>query len=823
MGTVSGGGARPSINISGSIRGYRPSSSGSLSGGPSGGTNVSSEAIDFTDFIVTPYDMDVYEGQEVTGSLGIVGAELDTTPWYVRTGGTIVVGFTSILSGVIDVVDSVADGACYIAAGACSAFGKDEWAETIREATAVDWADGMNEWLYGENGWAKGANEVSYMKYDSDVAQGIRKYTEKATQFAAATALTVFTGGLATAGVGFLYGMGHAAEDYYNKNGTDLTAGQNGMILLNGAMGALSWYSQGKLGNGLLEIGKSVNLLGLEDVLAQMKTEVFNKEFVKSLFTPGNVIGNAIASLMQSAGDIGTIATKLYNGEDVTAEEWALLVGELCLYFGLNTLEDGARSYISNFKINDDNAIKVAERLLDDTDNLSLKDILNINPASRQKVLDCLSPEEIAIGLEKLDPDTYRKIMDSLAKEDKLKVIYAQAKLAAEGKYDAFFLNFREHAALHTDEVRDYAVALATRVPGVDLDEVYYGAQFHDLGMRGGVYRDYDGVCRPIDGIGDTEVTLDEINKYATKQLKKILGRDPSLDELNKYMADTYGIENWTGNPALANVPQDLQDAVYLKRVKDYIADNLPSDQASLYKDAQSIADIPQELIDDSYRYTLACLARGNHPLNSAITILTEDVVPDGVDKNVVALLAMTHSKSTSGIKNFNDITEWERCITKLSEALADDGMDPEDIQKITDGLYDAIYDENTFNRLVNEALCIRDGDAMSLVPLFGGTDTIMQNGTHTHVSLTGSAILKDDYSQAPVDLNLTGKAAADAREAAIKAETNGIIDEIFDSDGTSQGYINNGFSKRTHAGELNVAFDSDYDGSAYIWITNFS
>ena len=284
-GTVTGGGARPTINITGSIRGYRPSNStpGS-SGGSSGGSGGGSGSIDFTDFIVTPYDMDVYEDQEVTGSLGIVGAEIDTRSGWEKfwdgvknTGATFVVGFTTVVSGIADVVDSVVDGGAYVVAGALDLVGLDDAAKSTREFIAADWADEMNEALYGENGIIKEVNDASYMKYDSELAQGIRKYTEKATQFAAATALTVFTGGLATAGVGFLYGMGHTAEDYYDKNGTDLTLGQNLMILANGGMGALSWYSQGKLGSGLLEVGKSINLLGLQDVLAQMKTEVFNR------------------------------------------------------------------------------------------------------------------------------------------------------------------------------------------------------------------------------------------------------------------------------------------------------------------------------------------------------------------------------------------------------------------------------------------------------------------------------------------------------------------------------------------------------------------
>ena len=428
-----------------------------------------------------------------------------------------------------------------------------------------------------------------------------------------------------------------------------------------------------------------------------------------------------------------------------------------------------------------------------------------------------MTPREIAQVLETSSKTTYKTIMSTLSKQDKLKVIYAQARLAAEGKYDAFFLNFREHAALHTDEVRDYAVALASRVDGVDLQEVYYGAQFHDLGMKGGFYRDADGICRPIDSIGEKEVTIAEVDKYMSKQAKKALGHDPSAEELDAFAKEKFGIDNWSSGKTMAAVPQEVQESVYLKRVKDYIEDNLPASEAAKYANATSIDEIPQDIIDSSYRYTLANLARSNHPLNSAMIILTEDVTPEGVDKNVVALLAMTHSKSTSGIKDFSNKGQWEACINRLEQAMLDAGHDPAEVERIANGLRETISDDATFKRLVDEALCIRDGDAMSMVPLFEDMDTIMQNGTHTHVSYTGTAKLPDDGSVAPVDPNLTGADYEKARKAAARAETDGIVDEIFDENGTPQGQIVNGFSKKTHAGELNVVFDSDYDGSAYI------
>ena len=288
-----------------------------------------------------------------------------------------------------------------------------------------------------------------------------------------------------------------------------------------------------------------------------------------------------------------------------------------------------------------------------------------------------------------------------------------------------------------------------------DVDEVFYGAQFHDLGMRGGVF-EYNGKFVPIDSLTKNDMSMDDLESY----IKNSNGWGKiSAEEMDQRMLEKFGIENWSANKDMSRLPEDVVDMAFSNK--------------------------------------LAEIARSNHP---AIAILTEDVTPEGVDKNVVALLAMTHSKSTSGIRNFDNPEEWRSCIDKLSYALAESGMEPEDVDKITSGLYDAIEDPNTFKRLVDEALCIRDGDAMSLVPLVNG-DTLMQDGNLSHVDYTGKAQLSG-YDDVPTTA---------AEEQA------GIIDTLYDQQGNRVGSVENTFSKKTHAGELNVGFDSDYDGQTYM------
>ena len=219
--------------------------------------------------------------------------------------------------------------------------------------------------------------------------------------------------------------------------------------------------------------------------------------------------------------------------------------------------------------------------------------------------------------------------------------------------------------------------------------------------------------------------------------------------------------------------------------------------EAGKYELIESIKSNPANWTrDNSYKSEMA---RKNHPLNSAITILTSDIVPEGVDSDVVALLAMSHSKSTSGIKDFSDSEQWKSCVDKLNTALkqynADNGTNYSlDKQK----LYSLIDSKNEFNRLINEALAIRDADAMSAIAIDKNGNTILQTGTTS--TITNSKERGNDY-----DKNVITKAE----------EIEGITDIITNSDGTTE-EITNTYSKMLHAGELNTQYTSQYDGTNY-------
>ena len=366
--TVTGGGVRPTSHFSSSSLSYRPSNSGGLSSGGFGGNGGSSgDSIDFTDFIVTPDEMDIYKQGTVTGSLGIEGAELpkpDTRPWYEKAwdsvksvGATVVVGFTTVTAGVLDVVDDLADAGAYLAAGVCTAFGDEESAQWLREQAARDLGDEFNDALYGEDGILKGVNEASYMKYDSDLAQGIRSTTKEATKFAAEVALTATTGGAGAALFGGLTAMGAAAENAYQNNGAQpLTLGENLRILGAGAGGAVTGYFNGQMGlnalNGLKGIGSgSIRNFATNawHGLQNFDWAAAGKAGLKTLGsgkTWGTAIGTSAEEIFNATAN--WVDTGEFNGDDWLAvgEHVVKSVGfQTVMSFGTSGIQGGNARY----------------------------------------------------------------------------------------------------------------------------------------------------------------------------------------------------------------------------------------------------------------------------------------------------------------------------------------------------------------------------------------------------------------------------------------------------------------------------------------------
>lgn len=270
-----------------------------------------------------------------------------------------------IIDGLVFAGDKLTQGVSYLVAKGVGLINEDAGQVLMQERANMarenkdfmtrEFTDEAEKDYYENSLIGKRANEASNIKYDSETAQKIKDTTEKVGTVAAATTLTVASGGTAAAFGGFLYGSGMQAEKTYQQT-YDTGALQEAGIVLSGALNALSWYANGKIGASFLtNIISSVGKVGLKKTGAVLIKSVANKEFVKAWLTssikdPGNYIGTA----MMSAGDV----IGFFNGEkELNAENIAKFTGTLLLNFGINVLEDGVRMGLSGFRSDGTNEI----------------------------------------------------------------------------------------------------------------------------------------------------------------------------------------------------------------------------------------------------------------------------------------------------------------------------------------------------------------------------------------------------------------------------------------------------------------------------------
>ena len=198
----------------------------------------------------------------------------------------------------------------------------------------------------------------------------------------------------------------------------------------------------------------------------------------------------------------------------------------------------------------------------------------------------------------------------------------------------------------------------------------------------------------------------------------------------------------------------------------------------------------------------LANAARKNHPLNSALAVLTtEGLIPDSINKNIVALLAMSHSKSTSGIQHFSSPEEWITCIDKLDQALTQYNKDNgTNYEFDKEGLLDMVNNPEEFARLQDQALAIRDGDAMSDVAVDEAGNTIMQTNTSSEIIFGNK---RTNYND-PI--------AGDYKQELKEEQVQDIYHQVDKEDVLND----NDFSMKIHVGEANVNFSSTYSNKNY-------
>ncbi len=336
---------------------------------------------------------------------------------------------TTLLSGVLDIGEGIVDGLAWcggkIVEGGSWLLGKaignfnedigeavinagKERDNAVKEFMEVDWIGRANDWFYQETDIGRKINEASLLKYDSKAAQKIRSFTERAAEIAAATALTIFTGGAAAPlAVGLLYGMGKAGESTYHQHGTDTSLLQELGIAGSGVLTGLSWIPLGKLGQGFINIGRTAANVGVKEVASNIVKDIATKDFwmnaLKKGLTGANGVGNYFASAIMTGEDVIPYIT---GEQELDKQALGHIALSYLKHLGFNVAEDALREYVLDLwtnKVFDDISFDTQEvvktvgnkaaETIDPSKKLARPDYLN-TVHSREKIP--LTHEEIA-------------------------------------------------------------------------------------------------------------------------------------------------------------------------------------------------------------------------------------------------------------------------------------------------------------------------------------------------------------------------------------------------------------------------------------------
>ena len=336
----------------------------------------------------------------------------------------------------------------------------------------------------------------------------------------------------------------------------------------------------------------------------------------------------------------------------------------------------------------------------------------------------------------------------------RLMAIFVNGELAASTKYNEFFKSFREHAGQHTALVAAFAVKVAQQVglSGEALEMVRISSACHDLGMQGGFTFEKGDIT---------------VQDYKSKTEDGLLIKDKNGQVIGRYVLSTT-VQN-------GQTIEIVQKVVTI----DGILTGKPAAETT----------------------------RKNHPLNSAITVLVNQNVANGLNPSVVALLAMSHSKSTSGISSFATKQQWIDSAQKLQNAIAAyNAVYGTNITFDIDAVNEILNDPTKFAILQDQALAIRAGDAMSDVAKTLNGDTILQPGGYAHIDFDVDAAGNIQYY-------VDGKLEISDFSAEIDAL--GIRDTLYQAGkgATELDFSDFGLkiSARIHVGEGNVLFQDSY------------
>ena len=332
---------------------------------------------------------------------------------------------------------------------------------------------------------------------------------------------------------------------------------------------------------------------------------------------------------------------------------------------------------------------------------------------------------------------------------------YEEGHETAETKYKDFYENFRDHGFQHALAVAEYAQNLISQGCNVDAEVTLLAALMHDLGMTG------ESGTQGYVNLKDAKVAKELRNAF--KKFEQFFSEDQKarIEELQLKTRDSISME-------------------ILHEIANWDIEVVNED-----------GSISTKKFINNFKFSMK-IARGMHPLNSAMYIIENYFGELGSEQATrAAILAMSHSKSTSGVTSFININHWNQCITILESSLQErfesTSIEFQERYSALESLREEIRDPKNLTRLINEAFLVREGDAMSDVVMFGNR-ILMQNGVFSVVEYLTEAT-RENFKVLET-LELEAQTYTDMR-----------------SDGTE---VTNETSKSIHAGELNTKYSSE-------------
>lgn len=616
--------------------------------------------------------------------------------------------------------------------------------ESTMDTIAEDWIGQGQQYFYENTEIGRDINAKSAIKYDSETAQIIQGVSEQVSVKLLEVAANLIPGGgpVISGIIGATYAAGSKAEEKFSDVENRNFWADSAIIAVNGVVGYADGYMTGKMTQTAVSGIKNIKAANsIKETLKQVGNSKVTKDGVQKLLKRTTIETFKEFDFYTDA--LGASADTIESA--VEAKEWTL-------NDTMAIVSNVGVSYFTNFLGN------LGGNMFEDAMMGVDIDKMHSSPSAKSDTLE----------LEKLQKE-----------------------------YDDLI------AYKNSDKFK--------------TDEAYYRVYRDKIG--GNPYK------QNMDRLEELEL---EFDKYRIEKVSKSLDQldisSSDRDIITEKLCTRYKNARTNANGKYNKTFKSYRDhgelhvlevADYSKKMAQQNVHLNDSDVMEVYfaglthdlgmKDSFAIIDPESGIVKLAYEID-GGIVRKNHPLNSALIVLQDsDVLPKGMDTDKVALLTLTHSKSTSGITDFSDKKMWTKAIDNLDVASKKLGIDFD-----ADRMKKIINDDNSFKKIQEQAVCLRDGDAMSKVPLDANGNQIMQTGQsviliNNNPRKDFNDTIKEDSIEFKYD-DKSGKLVP--VESALKREMDDISDTL-----SSGEKIDDVFGKAYHIGENNVRFNSNYTG----------